>query len=65
MVKRSQFCLREVAQKLGVHERTVTRWIDTGKVNVTKKKNRQGHLVFTTDDLSVLESYNNSTVVVK
>jgi hypothetical protein len=36
------------------------RWIDVGKVKITKKKNAQGHYIFTEADLQRLKSYKES-----
>lgn len=57
MVNRPHFFLRQVAKKLRVHPRTIVRWIDTKKVNVEKKKNRQGHLIFSNEDMAALKEY--------
>lgn len=51
--------LAEVAAIVGVHERTIVRWIDTGKVNVKKKKDRKGHYRFTKQDLAKLTDFAN------
>ena len=60
MANNSPLSLREVAEKLGVSERTIVRWIETGKVEVKKNKNRQGHYRFTRDDFLKLKKYAES-----
>jgi len=49
---------KEVAQKVGRSEATIVRWMDTGKVKVTKKKTAQNRYIFTEADLQKFKSYN-------
>jgi predicted site-specific integrase-resolvase len=51
--------MKEVADLFGVTAKTISRWIDGGKVDVVRKKNRSGHLRFTNDDLERLKEYAN------
>ena len=57
--------LTQVASEVGVHPSTVVRWISTGKVNVPKRKNRQGHYRFSQKDLSLLRKYSERIEEVK
>ena len=59
------YSLKEVAQKVGVVNATIVRWIETNKVNVAKKKNVQGHYFFTEADLKRLIEYKNRLIIVK
>jgi transposase len=52
--------LKQVAKKVRRSEDTIVRWIDTGKVKITKKKTAQGHYFFTEADLLKLKEHNES-----
>ena len=54
------YSLKEVAKKVGRSPATIVRWIETGKVNITKKKNAQAHYIFTEADLQKLKDHENS-----
>jgi uncharacterized protein YajQ (UPF0234 family) len=54
----TSYSLKEVAKEVGRCTSTITRWIDLKKVDVTKKKNARGHLVFTESDLKKLIEHN-------
>jgi predicted site-specific integrase-resolvase len=54
------YSLKQVAKKVGRSTATIVRWIDVGKVKITKKKNAQGHYIFTEADLEKLRSYNET-----
>jgi len=54
------YSLKQVANKVGRSMATIVRWIDVGKVKITKKKNVQGHYIFTEADLQKLQSYKDS-----
>lgn len=54
------YSLKEVAHKTGRSTATIVRWIEVGKVKLTKKKTAQGHYIFTEGDLHKLKSYNES-----
>jgi len=50
--------LTAVAKAVGVHSATVVRWLKDGKVpTVKKKKNAQGHWVFTDADIAALRRH--------
>jgi subtilisin-like proprotein convertase family protein len=51
------YSLKQVAKRVGVSTATIVRWIDVRKVKITKKKNAQGHYVFTESDLEKLKKY--------
>ena len=53
------YSLREVAQMVGVVNATIVRWIETGRFKVPKRKNAQGHYVFTEADLQRLLEHKN------
>ena len=57
MVKSSTYSLKEVSQKLAVHQATILRWIDMRRVRLVKKKNARGHYVFTDSDFKKLQRY--------
>ena len=59
------YSLKEVAQKVGVVSATIVRWIDTNKINITKKKNVQGHYFFTEADLKRLIEHKNRLILVE
>jgi DNA-binding transcriptional MerR regulator len=59
------YSLKDVAKKVGVSTATIVRWIDTKKVNMDKKKNSQGHYLFTEDDLRTLKAYKNSIKIIR
>lgn len=52
------YSLEQVAKKVGRSMATIVRWIEVRKVRITKKKNAQGHYIFTEADLQKLRSYN-------
>jgi transposase len=52
------YSLKEVAAKVGKSTATIVRWIETRKVQITRKKTVQGHYIFTEADLQTLKSYN-------
>jgi predicted site-specific integrase-resolvase len=54
------YSLKQVASRVGRSTATIVRWIDVGKVKITKKKNAQGHYIFTEADLQRLKSYKES-----
>ena len=54
------YSLKEVAKKVGRSTATIVRWIEVGKVKITKKKNAQGHYIFTEADLQKLKSYDEN-----
>lgn len=54
------YSLKEVAKKVGRSTATIVRWIEVGKVKISKKKNVQGHYIFTEADLQKLKSYNET-----
>lgn len=47
--------VRDICQKLGVHPRTVTRWIIDGKLKAKIENNRQGYKVLAGDFEKFLE----------
>lgn len=49
--------VRDICQKLGVHQRTVTRWIIDGKLKAKIENNRQGYKVLVDDFEKFLEEY--------
>ena len=53
------YSLKDVAGKVGVSPTTIVRWIETGKTQVLKKKNAQGHYFFTEADFQKIASYHN------
>ena len=52
--------LKKVAGKVGVSKATIVRWIIARKVQVSKKKTRSGHYIFTEADLQKLKGYSES-----
>lgn len=54
------YSLKDVADRVGRSTATIVRWIDVGKVKITKKKTAQGHYIFTEADLQKLVAYNSS-----
>ncbi|HEV8367145.1 MAG TPA: MerR family transcriptional regulator [Pyrinomonadaceae bacterium] len=54
------YSLKQVAKKVGRSTATIVRWIEVRKVQVAKKKNAQGHYIFTEADLQKLKAYNES-----
>jgi predicted site-specific integrase-resolvase len=58
------YSLKEVAQKVGVVNATIIRWIETNKVKVPKRKNTQGHYFFTEADLKRFIEYKNRVTIV-
>lgn len=54
------YSLKEIAAKVGRSTATIVRWMDVGKVKITKKKNAQGQYFFTEGDLERFKSYNDS-----
>ena len=54
---------KEVAEYVGVHPDTIVRWMEKRKVPIRKKKNAQGHYVFSEADRSSLKEYAESIVV--
>jgi len=60
MAAKVVFSLKDVATKLRVHPATIMRWLETGKVEVKKKKTTRGHYVFTRSDLRKLERFNGA-----
>ena len=64
MVNVKGYSLKEVAEKVGRSTATIVRWIDLKKVGVGKKKNAQGHYIFTEADLQKLKAYNESIIPV-
>lgn len=52
------YSLKEVAQKVGRSTATIIRWIEVGKVKISKKKTAQGQYVFTEADLQKLKAHN-------
>lgn len=59
------YSLKDVAQKVGVVNATIVRWIETNKVNVPKRKNVQGHYFFTEADLKKLIEYKNKLIIIE
>lgn len=48
----SEFCsVKEVADKVGVGEETVRRWVRSHQLKAYKIKRRRGEMVFTNEDL--------------
>lgn len=64
MVNIKGYSLKEVAEKVGRSKATIVRWIELKKVDVRKKKNAQGHYVFTEADLQKFKAYNESIIQV-
>jgi hypothetical protein len=58
MAKVKGYSLQEVAKKIGRSTAAIIRWIDLKKVDIVKKKNAQGHYIFTEADLQKLKAYN-------
>ena len=54
------YSLKDVAAKVRRSTATIVRWIATRKVRITKKKNAQGHYIFTEADLQKLKAHNDS-----
>ena len=54
------YSLKQVAKKVGRHDATIVRWMELKKVKITKKKNAQGHYIFTEADLQKFKAYNES-----
>lgn len=59
------YTLKEVAQKVGVVNATIVRWIETHKVRVPKRKTIQGHYFFTEADLKKLLEYKNRLITIE
>lgn len=57
------YALKQVAKEVGKHPATIVRWIDTGKVKITKKYTAQGQYVFTEADLRTLKEYSEKIIV--
>ena len=57
MANVKSYSLKQVAERVGVSTATIVRWIDVRKVKITKKKNAQGHYVFTESDLEKLKEH--------
>jgi predicted site-specific integrase-resolvase len=53
------YSLTEIANKVGVVNATIVRWIETRKVKIPKRKNSRGHYVFTEADLQKLIAHKN------
>ena len=54
------YSLKEVAKKVRRSTATIVRWVDVRKVKITKKKNAQGHYIFTEADLEKIKAYKES-----
>ena len=59
------YSLKDVAKKVGVSSATIVRWIDVKKVDIDKKKNAQGHYLFTEADLQALKAYKHIIKIIK
>ncbi len=53
----SAVSLKDVAHELQIDKRTVIRWIDTGKIDLDKKKNYRGRYHFSKQDVTKLQAY--------
>ena len=64
MASNQYFSIREAAKRVGCHRDTILRWIDKGSVKIRKKKNRQGHYIFTASDIEKLRAFSNAIRIV-
>lgn len=54
------YSLKEVARAVGRSTATIVRWIEVGKIKISKKKTAQGHYIFTEADLRMLKAHKES-----
>lgn len=57
MVNIQTLTVHDISQKLGVHPKTVTRWIVDGKLKGTMENNRQGYKIGVCDFEKFLDEY--------
>lgn len=57
MVNIMTLTVHDISEKLGVHPKTVTRWIVDGKLNGEMENNRQGYKIRVCDFEKFLDAY--------